>query len=261
MVNKNVTRPEIIRISYMDMKAKFHNILLRYGFTDSKAETCAMIFAANSLDGIYTHGVNRFARFIKYVKNGHIDVNAEPSIVNALGGIEQWNGNLGPGPPNALFCTERAIQISKAQGMGCVALANTNHWMRGGYYGRVAAAEGFIFMGWTNTTSNMPAWGALDPRLGNNPLVLAVPYNPEAIVLDMAMSQFSYGAIELSSLRNEKLKIPGGYNKNGELTRDPSESLESKRLLPAGYWKGAGMALLLDIIAAVLSGGKSTFNI
>ena len=107
----------------------------------------------------------------------------------------------------------------------------------------------------------MPAWGAVDARLGNNPLVLGVPFEGEAIVLDMAMSQFSYGSIELHQRTSSPLPIPGGYNNEGLLTTDPNEIIESRRLLPAGYWKGSGLALLLDLLATILSGGLSTARI
>jgi len=133
--------------------------------------------------------------------------------------------------------------------------------MRGVTYGWQAARKGFVLISWTNTCPNMPAWGAKDPRLGNNPLIIAVPYNNEAIVLDFAMSQFSYGKME--TYRNEGIKLPfaGGFNQENELTDDPDEILKSLRPMPAGYWKGAGLALLLDILATVLSGGQSTHQI
>jgi 3-dehydro-L-gulonate 2-dehydrogenase len=260
-MRRNNSIPEITRIPFQEMKEIFLGLLIKHGLTDLKAETCAKVFAENSLDGVYTHGVNRFSRFIKYIKRGYININAEPEKVHSAGAIEQWDGNLGPGPLNALSCTDRAIQIAKEYGIGCVALANTNHWMRAGYYGWKAAKRGFVFIGWTNTIKNMPAWGAVDPRLGNNPLVLAVPFGSEAIVLDMAMSQFSYGSVESHEMKKQLLTVAGGYDKNGKLTTDPSQILESKRFLPMGYWKGAGLSLLLDILAAVLSGGWSTMQI
>jgi 3-dehydro-L-gulonate 2-dehydrogenase len=107
----------------------------------------------------------------------------------------------------------------------------------------------------------MPAWGAKDPRLGNNPFIMAVPYHNEAIVLDFAMSQFSYGKME--TYRNEGSKLPymGGFNEENKLTNDPAEILKTWRPLPAGYWKGSGLSLLLDILATVLSGGLSTHQI
>lgn len=248
----------MVRISPAEMKKVFYDILLKYGMTAAKALTCADVFMSNSLDGVYTHGVNRFPRFIEYIKKGYIQVNAEPVLKNQIGSIEQWDGQLGPGPLNALQATERAMQLATENGLGCVAMANTNHWMRGGTYGLHAARQGFVFVGWTNTLANMPAWGAIDCKLGNNPLVIAMPYSDKAILLDMAMSQFSFGAMELAIMKNEQLAQPGGYDTKGELTNDPAAIIQSKRSIPIGYWKGAGMSLLLDLLATVLSGGSST---
>lgn len=247
-----------LRVEYREMENIFFNILTRHGFSESKARTCAQVFTENSIDGVYTHGVNRFPRFVQYVKDGYVHADAEPVKSGGFGNIEQWNGNLGPGPLNALKATDRATELSAEHGMGCVALANTNHWMRGGWYGWRAAAKGFVFIGWTNTIANMPAWKASDSRLGNNPLVIAVPYQHEAIVLDMAMSQYSFGAIEQYKNKGQQLEVPGGYNKQGEMTKDPEAIFATQKGLPVGYWKGAGLALLLDILATILSGGNST---
>jgi 3-dehydro-L-gulonate 2-dehydrogenase len=250
-----------ILISAREMKNVFEHILLKYNFDPAKATQCAEIFTHNTVDGITTHGVNRFPRFINYVKNGYVQKDAEPSLISGFGGIEQWNGNLGPGPLNAVVATNRAMELSQQHGIGCVALAHTNHWMRGGYYGWQAAKKGFVFIGWTNTLGIMPAWKAIDSRLGNNPLVIALPFKDEAIVLDMACSQYSYGAMEFAVLKNEQLSVEGGFDKEGRLTKDPAAVLESRRPLSIGYWKGAGLSLLLDILATVLSSGLSVASI
>jgi len=252
---------DVVLIKQQEMYTEFLRIMEANGFEKSPAEQCAKIFTENSLDGIYSHGVNRFPRFIQYVKNKLIDVKATPTPISSTNGIEQWNGNLGPGPLNALFCAERAMEKAGEFGISCLAIANTNHWMRGGTYGWHAAKMGFIYIAWTNTIGNMPAWGAIDQRLGNNPLILAVPYKDEAIVLDMAMSQFSYGKIEDHLIKNEPLPIDGGFDSQGKLTKEPREILKTERVLPVGYWKGAGLSLLLDILAAILSGGLSTSDI
>jgi 3-dehydro-L-gulonate 2-dehydrogenase len=251
----------IVFISPEQMKSDFTRILEKFGFSISRADQCAEIFTLNSLEGVYSHGVNRFPRFVEYLRKGYIIPNAEPSPVSSAGALEQWNGNLGPGPLNALFSAERAMQIAMNSGIGLVALGNTNHWMRGGTYGWMAARKGFVFIGWTNTEANMPVWGAKDFRLGNNPLVFAVPYNGEAVVLDFAMSQFSYGKLEIYQLGGKQLPYNGGYNKKGEMSTDPGEILLTRRALPIGYWKGSGLSLLLDILAAILSGGLSTHEI
>ncbi len=252
---------KMIQVSAGEMQELLASVLLKTGFTEERALQCAAVFTGNSVDGIYSHGVNRFARFISNVKDGFVKVDASPSSQHKFGGIEHWNGNLGPGILNAIHATETVLQLAKDYGIGCVALNNTNHWMRGGAYGWQAAKAGFVFIGWTNTIANMPAWGAKDARLGNNPLVIALPYKDEAIVLDMAMSQFSFGAMELSAMKNEKLSVYGGFDVEGILTDDPSQIIASKRPLPVGYWKGAGLALLLDLLATILSGGLATHEI
>ncbi|MHA4846161.1 3-dehydro-L-gulonate 2-dehydrogenase [Flavitalea antarctica] len=256
-MNSNKT----ILISSHEMHDRFKKILAGLNFYDERADAIAAIFTGNSVDGIYTHGVNRFPVFVEHVKMGLVKTTATPSLKHKFGGIEQWDGNQGPGTLNAVHATETAMKLSGEYGIGCVALANTNHWMRGGTYGWRAAKAGYVFIGITNTIGVMPAWGALDSRLGNNPFVLALPYKDEAIVLDMAMSQYSFGAMELTELRGEKLAVTGGYNKQGELSSDPAEILASRRALPIGYWKGAGMSLLLDILTTILSGGLAGHEI
>lgn len=250
-----------IRIPASQMETEFARILLKNGFSEDIALICASVFTNNSVEGILSHGVNRFSRFVKYIQIGLIDVKAEPELVHAAGAVEQWNGKLGPGPLNAIKCTDRAMELARNSGIGCVALSNTNHWMRGGTYGWQAANAGFVFIGWTNTMGLMPAWGATDNKLGNNPLVIAVPFGDEAIVLDMAMSQYSYGKMETKKMEHSLLDFPGGYNSSNEITFDPAEILDSKRPMPVGYWKGAGLSLLLDILSAILSGGLSTNQI
>ena len=250
-----------INITADIMKAVFKSILLKHGFENEKAETCAAIFTANSVDGIYTHGVNRFPLFIEYIQKQFVDKDAIPSLQNKFAGIQQWNGNLGPGILNAIHATNIATKLADEFGIGCVALSNTNHWMRGGTYGWQAAKAGYVFIGWTNTIGLMPAWGATDVRLGNNPLVIALPYKEEAIVLDMAMSQYSFGAMEQAVMKQETLSVCGGFDEAGKLTNDPYAIIQSKRPLPIGYWKGAGLSLLLDLLATVLSGGLATHEI
>lgn len=244
-----------------EMLAVFEQILQQNGFTIEEAKVCAAIFTDSSVDGVYTHGVNRFPRFIEYIRKGYVKVHNKPLLKSKSGSMEQWDGQLGPGPLNALFATDQAIQIASSSGIGCVALSNTNHWMRGGTYGWHAARKGFVFIGFTNTIANMPAWGGRNRKLGNNPLVIAIPYKDEAIVLDMAMSQFSIGALNQSAMKGEKLEVDGGFDEKGHLSKDPHAILQSGRPVAMGYWKGAGMALLLDLLAVLLSGGLSTAEI
>ena len=250
-----------MRISYQEINDSLLRVLLKTGFANDRAELCARLFAETSRDGVYSHGLNRFPRFLEMIRNGVVDIHARPQVVDTHGAFERWDGKRGPGNLNAYTCMERAIALSREHGIGCVALANTNHWMRGGSYGWQAADAGVIGICWTNTMPNLPPWGANQPRLGNNPLVIAVPRSDGHIVLDMAMSQFSYGTLESYRIRGEQLPVIGGFDVDGHLTCDARAIEASRRPLPIGYWKGSGLALMLDMLAALLSGGQATHQI
>nr|WP_294898435.1 3-dehydro-L-gulonate 2-dehydrogenase [uncultured Pedobacter sp.] len=246
------------KTTYQTLFEELKRVLISRGFTDERASACAEIFANNSRDGVYSHGLNRFPVFIEYIDEGFVAVNAVPTLVNSFGVIEQWDGNLGPGVLNAQFCMNRAIELAKKNGMGCVALKNTNHWMRGGAYGWQAAEANCIGINFTNTIGIMPPWGSDIASIGNNPLIIAVPHKSGHIVLDMAMAQFSYGKLQEYELKGKELPFYGGYDEEGKLTKDPVSIQKTKRPLPVGMWKGSGLAIMLDLLASILSGGQTT---
>ena len=253
------TRDETLRIPYEDVHATLSRCLRARGFEAERAARCAAIFVDNTVVGVASHGLNRFPRFLEWIDRGWVDPVAAPERVSSWGSLERWDGRLGPGPLNAQDCMNRAIALAAEHGLGCVALRNTNHWMRAGTYAWQAAEAGCLGICLTNTEPNLPPWGAARPALGNNPIALAIPRDDGRHVLyDGAMSQFSYGAMEDAARRGEALPVPGGFNQNGELTQDPAAIVASQRPLPIGFWKGAGLSLLLDLFAAVLSGGATT---
>ena len=248
----------MMRIPAEQMKETIRKAFMRAGMPENKAAICAQTHMESSMDGVYSHGLNRVERFVDYLHKGWVDPAADPIPAEAFGVMEVWDGQMGPGITNALIAMERATELASINGIGLVALRNTTHWMRGGTYGRDAAEKGYVALCGTNTESCMPTWGAVSSGIGNNPFSLAVPGAPHPIVLDMAMSQYSYGRLQVTRLKGEKLPYPGGFDENGELTDDPAAIEKTRRILPTGYWKGSGMAILLDLIAAILSGGKTT---
>ena len=248
----------MLRIPFDQVHARLAAILAQLDFSQERAHACARLFAETTRDGVYSHGVNRFPRFVATIRNGSVDPAAEPACTSSFGALERWDGRRGPGNLIAHAAMARAIALARQHGIASVALGNTNHWMRGGTYGWQAADAGLIALCWTNTMRNLPPWGATSPAIGNNPLVLAVPRPAGHIVLDMAMSQFSYGALESYSRRGQLLPVDGGFDSGGQLTRDPAAIEQSQRPLPIGYWKGSGLSVLLDAIAAVLALGNAT---
>lgn len=236
-------------------------MLAQIGLPEPRAALVARLFAENQRDGIYSHGLNRFSGFVTLLKTGRLDLHADPEKVGGLGAMEQWDGKMGIGLWNAHVAMGRAIELARTHGIGCVGLRNTNHWMRAGAYGLQAAEAGCIGICWANTIPLMPPWGSADVKIGNNPLVIAVPRRDGHLLLDMAMSQFSNGKLEVASRQGKELPIAGGYDRAGNLTRNPGDILASHRPLPIGHWKGSALAVMLDTVAALVSGGLSSHQI
>ncbi len=251
----------MLRVPFDELAGTLERALLPLGFSATRAAHCARLFAETTRDGVYTHGLARFPRFLAMIQNGAVNPATEPVFVSRLGALEQWDGRRGPGNLNASACMARAIALARQHGIGAVALRETNHWMRGGTYGWQAADAGCFGICWTNTLANLPPWGSDEPLVGNNPLVLAVPRAGGNVVLDMAMSQYSFGTLSAYQSRGEQLPFAGGFDQAGQLTTDPGAIAASGRALPVGMWKGSGLAIVLDLIAAMLSGGRATHQI
>jgi len=249
------------RLDFEEIKPALESILSVHGFSNERASLCARLFTETSLDGVYSHGLNRFPLFISAIQKGIVKPGNEPTLIRSLNNFENWDGNLGPGNLNAWTCMDRAMQMAKESGMGAVALRNTNHWMRGGTYGLQAASADCIGICMTNTKPNMPPWGGRETKVGNNPFIVSVPNEPYPFLLDMAMSQFSYGKMEVLQQRGEKLPFAGGFDTNLNLTDEPGAIMESELALPMGYWKGSGLAMLIDLLVSTLSGGLTTSEI
>jgi 3-dehydro-L-gulonate 2-dehydrogenase len=248
-------------VPFTTLKDEFERVLMKDGMHRDRATLCAEIFAGNSRDGVYSHGLNRFPQFIKDAREGLIMLNAEPIVMEQKGSIENWDGQLAPGMYTASKAIERAADIALQSGIALVAVKNTNHWMRGGTYGWQAADRGCVAICGTNSIANMPPWGGTAPTLGNNPLVIAVPRTNGHLVLDMAMSQYSYGKLHEHRLAGRQLAHPGGYDNEGKLSHDPYAIIQSKRTLPVGLWKGSGLSLMMDVLVSALSGGKTVAGI
>ncbi len=252
---------EDILIPYDELIKKLQDALENHGFEKERAYHCSKLFAQADLDGVRSHGVNRFSVFLDYVKAGWVKPNNEPKALSRLGMFERWDGEFGPGNLNAAFAMDRAISLSREFGIGCIALQNTNHWMRAGNFGWQAVDAGCIGICFTNTKQNMAAWGGSEPKLGNNPLVIAVPRAKGPVILDMAMSQFAYGKMSIAKAKGNQMEFDAGFDGEGKLSRDPALIMDNELALPIGLWKGSGLSLMIDLLSTLLSGGNSSAQV
>ncbi|MCS5945543.1 3-dehydro-L-gulonate 2-dehydrogenase [Klebsiella variicola subsp. variicola] len=180
--------------------------------------------------------------------------------MTSLGAIEQWDAQRSIGN----------LTAKKDDGPGDGTGIRSRHWAGGaaerqpldarGSYGWQAAEKGYIGICWTNSIAVMPPWGAKECRIGTNPLIVAIPSTPITMV-DMSMSMFSYGMLEVNRLAGRELPVDGGFDDEGNLTKEPGVIEKNRRILPMGYWKGSGLSIVLDMIATLLSNGSSAAEV
>lgn len=248
----------MMKIPFNELEEKIFDVFLNESVSEEKAKTLSLIMAQSTLDGVNSHGINRLPLLIEYVRRGVIKINAEPQIENEQNVFAQINGNYNFGILNALFATNKSMELAGKNGIGFVTLKHTNHWHRAGTYGWHAAEKGFILICWTNTIQIVPPHGSSKELIGNNPFVIAIPREEGHLVLDMATSQFSYGKVATYARTGKKLEVNGGYDKDGNLTNDAKLIREGGRHLPIGFWKGSALTIMLDLFAATLAGGKTS---
>jgi len=248
-------------VSYAEAVAAMEKGLLPY-MSAEYAHHFAEIFAGNSLDGVYSHGMNRYARYLGDMKSGLCDASVmEAERVSGVGGLEVWDAHFGVGPIIAEQMANRAVELAKEHGVACVALRNNSHWLRAGRYGLMMADKGMMGLCMTNTCMNLVAYGAKEPSTGNNPITIAIPRRAGSLVMDMAVSQYAFGKLEIMAQEGQMLDTECGYDVDGNLTNDPKKIVESMLMLPMALWKGSALSIMIDMMVSMLSLGRTSLEI
>lgn len=251
----------MIYVQYEEAVKRMSRGLERF-LSAQDARRFAEIFAGNSLDGVYSHGMNRYPRYLSDMESGLCDAKVtQAERVSGLGGLEVWDAHFGVGPLIAQQMAERAIELAKTHGIACVALRNNSHWLRAGRYGLMMADAGMMGLCMTNTCMNLVAYGAKEPSTGNNPITIAIPRRAGSLVMDMAVSQYAFGKLEIMAQEGGMLDTPCGYDTDGNLTNDPKKIVESGLMTPMALWKGSALSIMIDLMVSMLSLGRTSLTI
>ena len=233
------------------------------GVGEEDARTAATVLLAADLRGIDSHGVARLHSYFDMLRLGRIEPKAKVTIVRESQSTATVDGGNGLGLVVGPQANAIAMEKADANGSGWVSVRNTNHFGIAGYYVLEALKRDLIGWAMTNTTKLVaPLWGA-ERMLGTNPIAIAFPGLEEpAIVIDMATTAAAYGKIEIA--RRAKKPIPTGWaiDRNGASTTDPNTMIDGGAMLPLGSdrdrggHKGYGLAVMVDVLSAVLSGAN-----
>jgi LDH2 family malate/lactate/ureidoglycolate dehydrogenase len=173
------------------------------------------------------------------------------------------DGDRGPGRYVGVQGMRAAVERAGRFGVGACLVTGTTHWGRAHAYACLAAEEGCIGICTTNAIPNMLAPGSSRPMLGNNPLAIAAPRGSgrHPIVLDLAMSQAALGRVATAHREDRAVPIGWGLDADGNPTSDAAAILASHNLLPMGGHKGAGLAVMMELLTGALGGSLLSHEI
>jgi len=246
-------------VSADDLRTFCLGALTKVGVDEHDAQTTADVLVTTDTWGVFTHGVKSLHGYIRRIQAGGIRARARPRVTAEGPGWAIVDGDSGLGMVASKFAMRVAIEKARACGIGYAGVFNSCHFGAAGYYAVMAAAEDMIGLAMANDTPSVTAPGARGRVTGSNPLAYAVPTGTGMpILLDMATSTVAGGKVS-AAFALGKL-IPGGWvvDTEGRPTTDPGAFLAGGALTPMAGHKGYGLALLIETLAAVLTGAAIT---
>ncbi|NNK13266.1 MAG: Ldh family oxidoreductase, partial [Desulfofustis sp.] len=232
-----------------------YHLFARTGMVEKDAETCAECLVQTNLWGIDSHGVLRVPIYIKRLLSGAMNKSPEMSCINDIGALEVWNGDDGCGYVVGRNAMGRAIAKAEEYGIAAVGVIRSNHFGAAALYTKMAVNRGMVGIAMTNVVPNVVAPGGAKPIVGNNPFAVSVPtFDAFPFTLDISLSSVAGGKLLLAIKNGEKIPLDWATDKDGRPTDDPQAGFNGF-LLPVGGHKGYGMALVIDLLCGVLTGG------
>lgn len=227
--------------------------LIALGLGDVDASDTARILVLADLFGVSTHGTSRIESYGERLAIGGIDAKPDIRIERVAPGIARINGDNGVGPLVGQRSLRAAMDLARENGIGIALARGSNHFGPVAPYCYVAAEAGFASFIGSNATTTIAPWGGREARLGNSPIGFGIP-NPGGlpIILDMAMSVVARAKIRNAAKQGKPIPPTWATNRNGTATENPDDALDGF-LQPIGGHKGYGLALIVDLLAGVLS--------
>jgi len=240
-----------------------------FGLAGSEAHICADNLVLADLRGIPSHGVARLKRYVDGMKNGTIQPLAKPELVREAASTATIDGHAGLGQIIGHFATRLAIEKAQKTGVGAVTVRNSNHYGIAGYYSNMMLQAGLLGISMTNSAPLVVPTFGRELIVGTNPISVTAPTNRnKPFFLDMATSVVPRGKLEVYDRLGKTMPEGWAVDATGKVTTSASEVLKNMLsragggILPLGGegelysgYKGYGMALMVDVLCGVLSGG------
>jgi len=232
------------------------DVLTHVGVPATDATLVADSLTQADAAGQTGHGLVRLLPvYVRRLRQGTTKAVPQMRLIQQRGATAVVDGGSGLGQVVGHWAMDIAVKLARDNGVGLVAVRNSSHFGTASFFLKQALREHMIGVALTNAPSNMPPAGGKRPYFGTNPLCIGFPTSAEPpVILDMSTSVVARGKIVLMHLAGQKT-IPEGWaiDEEGRPTTDPAAALRGA-VLPVGGYKGAGLAMAVDILCGILTG-------
>ena len=251
-----------MRVQINDIKSRSIAAFEAVGVSTEDANIITEVLLKTELRGVFTHGFMRLERYINCIRSGGIKTNGAYELLYDSPSWASVDGKDNLGIVISYKAMKLAMEKAKQTGVGIVNVKGSHHFGAAGYYTSMCADNDMVGMSMSNGDILIAATGSGEKTIGNNPFSYAFPADKYGkIVYDIAMSYTSDRKIV--QMDKEGKKLPEGWiiDKDGKPTTDPGEYEKGGTLLPFGGYKGYGLAMMVETLAATLSGAAMTKNV
>jgi LDH2 family malate/lactate/ureidoglycolate dehydrogenase len=250
------------RYSATELTALGCSLLTKAGVPDNSARLVADSLVEANLRGVDSHGIQMLLPYLDQLAAGTMDAGTRGKPASESGACLVYDGENGLGQVVAHECVGHALRLAREDGVAVVTARNSNHFGAAAYWAQKLTAEGCMAIVTSNASPAVPPWGGKEPRLGTNPLCMAVPGSENgAWLLDMATTTVSLGKMHAAHYRGETT-LPAGWatDQEGVPTTDMATAIAGLPT-PLGGYKGTGLSLMAELLSAGLSGGPMSTDV
>lgn len=230
--------------------------LMRCRTSEANAKSVARAVVAAEADGLKGHGLSRVPMYAAQAKVRKINGMATPVATRPRPGLIAIDAAHGFAFP-AIEMAEAALRdVAPRQGVATAAIRRSSHAGAAGHPVERLADAGLIALMFVNTPAAMAPWGGARAVLGTNPIAFACPLpGRPPLVIDLSLSKVARGNVMAAKQRGDKIPEGWALDKSGKPTTDPDAALAGT-MLPMGDAKGTALALMVELLAAGLTGSN-----
>jgi ureidoglycolate dehydrogenase (NAD+) len=225
------------------------------GITPDRSRIISDVLVMTDTWGTFSHGSGALKHYLNAMKNGGIDSAASPEVVAEGDSWAVVDGRSGMGMLSCSLAMNSAIEKARKSTISWVGVRNSSHFGAAGYYANMAVDQGMIGIAMSNADPNMVVPGARGHVIGNNPMAYAVPAGDEfPLLLDIALSAVAAGKIYAMKALGQAIPSTWITDAEGLPTSDAEGWPHAGSMVPMAGHKGYGIALLIEVLAGVLTG-------